>query len=27
VWGIPGFVISLLFGLWLIYAIIRSGRL
>ncbi len=27
VWGIPGFVISLFFGIWLIYAIIRSGRL
>ena len=27
VWGIPGFVISLFFGVWLMYAIIRSGRL
>jgi ubiquinone biosynthesis protein len=26
-WGIPGFVLSLFFGVWLIYAIIRSGRL
>jgi ubiquinone biosynthesis protein len=26
-WGIPGFIISLFFGLWLIWAIIRSGRL
>ncbi len=27
VWGIPGFAGSLFFGAWLIYAIIRSGRL
>jgi ubiquinone biosynthesis protein len=27
VWGIPGFALSLFFGVWLIYAIIRSGRL
>ncbi len=27
VWGIPSFAGSLFFGLWLIYAIIRSGRL
>jgi ubiquinone biosynthesis protein len=27
VWGIPGFAGSLFFGVWLIYAIIRSGRL
>lgn len=27
VWGIPGFALSFLFGVWLIYAIIRSGRL
>jgi ubiquinone biosynthesis protein len=27
VWGLPGFAGSLFFGLWLIYAIIRSGRL
>jgi ubiquinone biosynthesis protein len=27
VWGIPGFALSLLFGVWLIWAIIRSGRL
>jgi ubiquinone biosynthesis protein len=27
VWGIPGFLISLMFGAWLMYAIIRSGRL
>ncbi len=27
VWGVPGFVGSLFFGAWLIYAIIRSGRL
>lgn len=27
VWGIPGFVGSLFFGAWLVYAIIRSGRL
>lgn len=27
VWGIPGFVLSFIFGLWLIWAIIRSGRL
>jgi ubiquinone biosynthesis protein len=26
-WGIPGFVLSLFFGVWLIWAIIRSGRL
>ena len=26
-WGIPGMVLSVFFGLWLIYAIIRSGRL
>ncbi len=26
-WGVPGFALSLLFGVWLIYAIIRSGRL
>jgi ubiquinone biosynthesis protein len=27
VWGLPGFVGSLLFGAWLIYGIVRSGRL
>jgi ubiquinone biosynthesis protein len=27
VWGLPGFVGSIFFGAWLIYAIIRSGRL
>jgi len=27
VWGVPGFAGSLFFGVWLIYAIIRSGRL
>ena len=27
VWGIPGLVVALIFGVWLIYAIIRSGRL
>ncbi len=27
VWGLPGFAGSLFFGAWLIYAIIRSGRL
>ena len=27
VWGMPGFAGSLFFGVWLIYAIIRSGRL
>ena len=27
VWGIPGFALSLFFGVWLIWAIIRSGRL
>jgi ubiquinone biosynthesis protein len=27
VWGVPGFVLSFLFGVWLIYAIVRSGRL
>ncbi len=27
VWGIPGLAISLFFGVWLIYAILRSGRL
>jgi ubiquinone biosynthesis protein len=26
-WGIPGFVGSLFFGAWLVWAIIRSGRL
>ncbi|NLO27466.1 MAG: AarF/ABC1/UbiB kinase family protein [Actinobacteria bacterium] len=26
-WGIPGLVAALIFGVWLIYAIIRSGRL
>ncbi len=26
-WGLPGFAGSLFFGLWLIYAIVRSGRL
>jgi len=26
-WGIPGFAGSLVFGLWLIWAILRSGRL
>ena len=26
-WGIPGFVGSLFFGVWLIWAILRSGRL
>jgi len=27
IWGLPGFAGSLLFGAWLIYSIIRSGRL
>jgi ubiquinone biosynthesis protein len=27
VWGVPGFVLSLFFGVWLIYSILRSGRL
>jgi hypothetical protein len=27
VWGLPGFAGSLFFGAWLVYAIIRSGRL
>jgi ubiquinone biosynthesis protein len=27
VWGLPGFVGSLFFGAWLIYGIVRSGRL
>jgi ubiquinone biosynthesis protein len=27
VWGVPGFVLSFFFGVWLIYSIIRSGRL
>jgi ubiquinone biosynthesis protein len=27
VWGVPGFALSLFFGVWLIYSIIRSGRL
>lgn len=27
VWGLPGFVGSLFFGVWLIWAILRSGRL
>jgi ubiquinone biosynthesis protein len=27
VWGLPGFAASLFFGVWLIYAILRSGRL
>ena len=27
VWGLPGFAGSLFFGVWLIYAIVRSGRL
>lgn len=27
VWGLPGFAGSFFFGVWLIYAIIRSGRL
>jgi ubiquinone biosynthesis protein len=27
IWGIPGFILSLFFGVWLIWAIIRSGRL
>jgi len=27
IWGLPGFAGSLFFGAWLIYAIIRSGRL
>jgi ubiquinone biosynthesis protein len=27
VWGLPGFAGSLFFGLWLIWAILRSGRL
>jgi ubiquinone biosynthesis protein len=27
VWGIPGFIISLFFGVWIMWAIIRSGRL
>lgn len=27
VWGLPGFIGSLFFGAWLVYAIIRSGRL
>jgi ubiquinone biosynthesis protein len=27
VWGLPGFAGSLFFGAWLVYAILRSGRL
>jgi hypothetical protein len=27
VWGLPGFAGSLFFGVWLIWSIIRSGRL
>lgn len=27
IWGLPGFVGSIFFGAWLIYAIIRSGRM
>ena len=27
VWGLPGFAGSLFFGIWLIWAILRSGRL
>jgi ubiquinone biosynthesis protein len=27
VWGLPGFAGSLFFGVWLVYAILRSGRL
>jgi ubiquinone biosynthesis protein len=26
-WGVPGFALSIFFGVWLIYSIIRSGRL
>ena len=27
IWGVPGFVVALLFGIWLMWAIVRSGRL
>lgn len=27
IWGIPGFLAALFFGVWLMYAIVRSGRL
>jgi ubiquinone biosynthesis protein len=27
VWGLPGFIGAFVFGMWLIYAIFRSGRL
>ena len=27
IWGLPGFVVALLFGIWLMWAIVRSGRL
>ena len=27
IWGIPGFVVALFFGVWLMWAIVRSGRL
>lgn len=27
IWGIPGFVVALFFGVWLLWAIFRSGRL
>jgi hypothetical protein len=27
VWGLPGFIGSLFFGAWLVYSIIRSGRI
>ena len=27
VWGIPGFVAALFFGIWLMWAIFRSGRM
>jgi ubiquinone biosynthesis protein len=27
IWGIPGFVIAMFFGIWLLWAIVRSGRL
>jgi len=27
IWGIPGFLAALLFGVWLMWAIVRSGRL
>ncbi len=27
IWGIPGFVVALFFGAWLLWAIFRSGRL